>query len=251
MKIYETHAHLDFDKYDKNRETMLQKAFKMGVTYINNIGYDDKSIIGSFALADKYPQIYAAAGFHPHDATKYDEELVRKYAKHSKCIAIGEIGLDYYRKLSPKKIQKEVFIQQIKIALEYNLPIVVHDRDAHEDTLEILEKFMPKKVVFHCFAGDEVMAQRVLANGWKMSFTGNITYKNSNLHGVIRNCPNDSFFVETDSPYLAPVPFRGKLNDPTKLRYIIEKIADIKRISPNKVAEYAYENSINFFLPKK
>jgi len=250
MKIYETHAHLDFSKYDKDREKMFKDSFTAGVEYINNIGVDEKSIIASFKLAEKYPQIYATAGFHPHDAEAYDAELVRKYASHPKCVAIGEIGLDYYRNLSPKKIQKQVFIDQIKIAMEFDLPIVVHDRDAHEDTLEILEEYMPKKVVFHCFAGDELMAQKIVAHGWKISFTGTITYKNSNQHNVVRLCPNDAFFIETDSPYLTPVPFRGKRNDPSKLRYVIEQIADLKRMPPKKIAEYAYSNSVKFFLNK-
>jgi len=248
MKIYETHAHLDFPKYDKDREKMLAQCFKSGIEYINNIGVDKKSIIASFKLAEKYPQIYATAGFHPHDAAAFEAELVEQYAAHPKCVAIGEIGLDYYRNLAPQKIQKEVFAQQIKIALQHQLPIVVHDRDAHADTLEILEKYMPPQVVFHCFAGDEIMAQKIYAHGWKISFTGTITYKNSTQTNVVRNCPLDAFFIETDSPYLTPVPFRGKRNEPSKLRYIIEKIADLKKISPLKVAELAYENSCNFFL---
>lgn len=250
MKIYETHAHLDFPKFNKDREILLQKCFQEGIEFINNIGVDEKTIIASIKLAEKYPQIYATVGYHPHDAEAFDADIVRKYAKHKKCVAIGEIGLDYYRNLSPKKVQKEVFAEQIKIAMEFDLPIVVHDRDAHEDTLEILEKFMPPKVVFHCFAGDEIFAEKVIANGWKISFTGTITYKNSAQKNVVRSCPNDSFFIETDSPYLTPVPFRGKRNDPTNLRYIIEQIADLKRIPPKKVAEYAFNNSVKFFLGK-
>jgi len=250
MKIYETHAHLDFPKYDKDRENMLNKCFQSGIEYINNIGVDRKSIVASFQLADKYPQIYATAGFHPHDAEKYEAELVEQYATHPKCVAIGEIGLDYYRNLSPRKIQKEVFAQQIEIAIKHNLPIVVHDREAHADTLEILEKYLPPKVVFHCFAGDEIMAQKIYAHGWKISFTGTITYKNSTQINVVRNCPLDAFFIETDSPYLTPVPFRGKRNNPANLRYIIEKIADLKKISPKEIAACAFRNSQKFFLEK-
>ena len=250
MKIFETHAHLDFSNFDKDRDALLQDCFAKGIEHIVNVGVDEKTIIASIKMAEKYPQVYATVGYHPHDAEAFDAEIVRKYAKHEKCVAIGEIGLDYYRNLSPKKVQKQVFEEQIKIAMEMDLPIVVHDRDAHEDTLEILEKYMPPKVVFHCFAGDELFAQKVLNNGWKISFTGTITYKNSLLGNVVRMVPNDAFLIETDSPYLTPVPFRGKRNDPTKLRYVIEKIADLKRIPPKKVAEYAYQNSVRFFLEK-
>ncbi|MEA1972049.1 MAG: TatD family hydrolase [Candidatus Cloacimonadota bacterium] len=250
MNIFETHAHLNFDHYKNDREKLLKQCQKEGISKIINIGVDEKSSKESIELAEKYNFIYASVGYHPHDATKYDESVIKKLLKHKKVVAIGEIGLDYYRNRSPKKIQKEVFEKQILIAIENDLPIIVHDRDAHEDCFEILSKHNPKKVVFHCFAGDELFAQKVLDKNWIISFTGTITFKNSNQDNIIRMVPADQFFIETDSPYLTPSPNRGKRNSPLNLRYVIEKIADIKRIPPKIIAQKSFENANKFFFDK-
>ena len=251
MKIFETHAHLDFPQYNKDREQVLQNCFKNGIEHLINVGVELKTCRQSIALAEKHEQIFAAVGFHPHDAKKYDSNFLRKIARHPKVVAIGEIGLDFYRDLSPRDIQRNVFEEQIKIALELELPIIVHDREAHDDCFEILSKHNPQKVVFHCFSGNEIFAEKILEKGWFISFTGSITYKNSVLENVIRLVSPGKFFVETDSPYLTPVPMRGKRNSPLFLRYVIEKIADIRGISPKKVAEITYRNACNFFLVGK
>jgi len=247
MKIFETHAHLDFHHFDKDREQLIKKCFNSGIEYIINIGVDEKTCNASIKLAEKYDRIYAAVGFHPHDATDFNTEFIRKNAQHPKVIAIGEIGLDYYRNLSPKDVQKKVFEQQAQIALELNMPIIVHDRDAHEDCYDILARNNAKNVVFHCFSGDEVFAQKVIEKGWFISFTGTVTYNNSNMDNIMRLVPEDKFFIETDSPYLSPHPLRGKRNSPLNLQYVIEKISEIRGTTPKRIAELSYRNACDFF----
>ncbi len=251
MKIFETHAHMDFPQFNKDRDDILEKCFDSGVEYMLNIGVDKRSCEASIELAEKYAQIFAAVGFHPHDAKDFDEDLISRLAKHKKVVAIGEIGLDFFRNLSPVEVQKVVFQKQVEIALELNLPVIVHDRNAHDECFDILQKYKPQKVVFHCFSDDEIFAEKVLNKGWFISFTGSITYKNSSMENVVRMVPKDKFFIETDSPYLSPVPLRGKRNSPLNLRYIIEKIAEIKRITPKQVAEISFNNAVKFFLTDK
>ncbi|MCK4311456.1 MAG: TatD family hydrolase [Candidatus Cloacimonetes bacterium] len=249
MRIFETHAHLDFPQFNRDRDEILKKCFKAGIEFIINVGVEKKSCRAGIKLAEKYDQIFASVGFHPHDAREFDKEFILKSARHPKVIAIGEIGLDFYRNLSPRDIQKRVFEEQIKIALAQNLPIIVHDRDAHEQCFDILSKYDPPKVVFHCFSGDEVFADKVISKGWHISFTGSITYRNSSMENVVRMVPQDRFFIETDSPYLSPVPNRGKRNSPLNLRYVIEKISEIRGMTPNRLAEITFQNAMNFFLP--
>ncbi len=247
MKIFETHAHLNFPQFDNDRDLLLKKCFANGIERIINVGVDKKTSEESIKLAQKYKKISASVGFHPHDAKDFDAEFIRKIAVHPEVVAIGEIGLDYYRNLSPKDVQKNALRKQLEIALDLKLPIIIHDRDAHEDIFQILAEYSPKKVVFHCFSGDEIFAEKVLNAGYFISFTGVVTYKKSQLENVVRMIPNNKFFIETDSPYLSPHPKRGKRNSPLNLRYIIEKIADIKRISPNKIAEFSFDNACDFF----
>ena len=248
MRIFETHAHLDFPQFDKDRDDVINRCFREGIEYIINVGVDKKSIENSLKLAEKYSQVYATVGWHPHDAKVFDRDFVISKARHSKVVAIGECGLDYFRNLSPRDVQMKVFEQQIEIAKELNLPLVVHDRDAHDDCYDILADKAAEKVVFHCFSGDELFAEKVLEKGWKISFTGTITYKNSLQENVVRRVPENMFFIETDSPYLSPIPQRGKRNSPLNLRYVIDKIAEIRRITPKKVAELSFKNASEFFL---
>ncbi len=247
MRIFETHAHLDFEDFDKDRDQVIKKCFESGVERIINIGIDYETSLNSVKLAAKYDKIFATVGFHPHDANKYDEAQLKDLMQMPKVVGIGEIGLDYYRMRNTKQVQKDVFERQIGIAIDRNLPIVVHNRDAHDDCLDILESMKPKKVVFHCFSGDEAVAERVLGNDWFISITGTVTFKNSHQDGVVRMLPKEKFFIETDCPFLAPVPFRGKRNAPYYLRYVIEKIAEIKRVAPNQVAEQSYLNAEGYF----
>lgn len=252
MKIFETHAHLDLKDFDKDRARVIEQSRKNGLEYLINIGYNQETSENAIKLASEYDFIFASVGYHPHDATEFDSKLIRRLAQESKVVAIGEIGLDYYRNLSPKKIQKQVFAQQIEIAKDLNLPIIVHDRDAHQDCYDILKEHNAKKVVFHCFSGDIVFAEQVLQEGWKISITGTITFKNNHsLRDVVRMLPEDSFFIETDSPYLAPVPHRGKRNAPYYLPLVIEAIAKERMESPNMVAETTFNNAVKFFFTDK
>jgi TatD DNase family protein len=247
MKIFESHTHLDDSKFNADREAVIKKCFQAGVEKMINISCNAMSLQASIQLAEKYPFIYASAGFHPHDAKDLNLDLIKKAVAHHKVVAVGEIGLDYYRDLSPRDIQQSAFRQQLQVALDNHLPVIIHDRDAHEDTWQILAEYNPAKVVFHCFAGDYLMAEKIIGAGWHLSFTGNITYKKSTLEDIIRLVPDDQYFVETDSPYLTPHPHRGKRNDPSMLRYVIEKIARIKNQTPRQVAQNSWGNACDFF----
>jgi len=247
MKIFESHAHLDFPDFNQDREEVIRKCLLEGIERIINIGINKETSLKSIALAEKFAEIFCAVGYHPHDSKTYSSEQLRKLADHKKVVAIGEIGLDYYRNYSPREVQKQVFSDQIQIALELGLPIVVHDREAHEDCLKLLQKFKPPKVVFHCFSGDLAMAREIVNKGWFVSFTGTVTYKNSKSAEVVRNLSLENFFLETDCPFLSPVPYRGKRNSPLNLRYIIEKIAELKNVTPKLVAAKTFENAVEFF----
>jgi TatD DNase family protein len=247
MKLFETHAHLDLPDYDSDRESLINKCFKSGIEYIINISFNKETALSSLELAKKHPHIFATAGFHPHDATDFDAELIKKLAREKKVVAIGEIGLDFFRNLSPYPIQREVFANQAHLAVEYDLPIVVHDRQAHQECYQILKQEEVKEAVLHCFSGDIVFAQQILDAGWMMSFTGSITYPNSHLDDVVRLVPMDRFMIETDCPYLPPHPHRGQRNSPLHLHLIAEKIAEIKGITPNEVAAASFDNAYRFF----
>ncbi len=249
MKIFETHAHLDLRDFDKDRAGVIEQSKKVGVEYLINIGYNQETSENAVKLASQYDFIYASVGYHPHDATEYNSEVVKKLALKNKVLAIGEVGLDYYRNLSPKNVQQKVFAEQIEIAKQLDLPLIIHDREAHEDCYDILLNHKAKNVVFHCFSGDVVFAEKILAEGWKLSITGTITYKNNHsLKDVVRMIPDDSFFIETDSPYLTPVPNRGKRNAPYYLPLVIEEIAKIRMQAPNTIAELTFNNAVNFFF---
>jgi TatD DNase family protein len=247
MKIFETHTHLDHRMFDSDRHSVITKCREAGIEKMINVSCNASTLADSIMLADKYDFIYASCGFHPHDAKELDLNLVRSAAAHPKVVAIGEIGLDYYRNLSPRDVQIAAFRKQLELAEELALPVIIHDRDAHEDIMAILSEYKVPEVVFHCFAGDIIMAQKIIAAGWFISFTGNITYKNSPLTDIVRIVPDDRYFLETDSPYLTPHPHRGKRNDPTMLRHIIEAVADIKHQTPKIIAEQTFKNACSFF----
>lgn len=247
MKMIDTHCHLNFPQYNKQRDEVIHQCFAQGIKYLINIGTDLETSIKSIELTNKYENIFCSVGFHPHDAKSYDEDGIKSLLHNKKIVAIGEIGLDYYRNLSPRAVQQQVFRKQIRIAKANQLPIIVHCREAEQDTFQILQDENPEKVVFHCFSGDYNFAQEVLNQGWFISFTGIITYDKARSRPVIQDVPLEKFFVETDAPFLTPHPFRGKLNKPYYVRYVIEKIAEIKNISPNKIAEITTANAIKFF----
>lgn len=247
MRLFETHAHLDLPEFDPDRENLIHKCFESGIGYIINIGFNKETSLNSLELAKKHLHIFATAGFHPHDATDFDAELIKRLAREKNVLAIGEIGLDFFRNYSPYPVQREVFRNQVLLAVDYDKPIVVHNRDAHQECFKILKEANAKDVVFHCFSGDIVFAQQVLDEGWLISFTGNITYPKSNLEDAVRMMPLNQFMIETDCPYLTPHPHRGKRNSPLYLHLVAEKIAEMRGITPLEVSEAAFDNAFRFF----
>lgn len=232
MKLFDSHAHLDFPDFDGTRKAVIKEAFDNGVSGIINIGVDLRSSRNSVELAGRYDRIYAAVGYHPHDASKFDEralDSIREMAGHKKVVAVGETGLDFYRNLSPKDIQYRAFEKQIHLAVEMGLPLVVHVRDAHDEALEVLKSNGAGKVggVLHCFAGYEDHIDMGREMGFKFSFNGSITFKKSRAPLLAEYAGIENILIETDCPYLAPVPYRGKLNKPVYVRYVAEKLAEI------------------------
>ncbi len=251
--IFDTHAHYDDERFDEDREELLKQLHRDGISYILNASASPESLEASLELAEKFPFVYAALGIHPHDAEKMDEELLNKIkilSKHEKVVAIGEIGLDYYYDNSPRDIQRYWFERQIELAKELRLPIIIHDRDAHEDTVNILKKTDVKQVggIFHCFAGSAQMAVEMLKLNLYIAIGGPVTFKNSRKTiEVVKAVPLEKLLVETDSPYLSPEPMRGKRNNSGNLVHIIRKIADIKGVSESLVAETTLMNAKKVF----
>ncbi len=244
--LTDTHAHLDFFGSDQAIEAVLARAKEQGVTRIITVADKLDSSRRAVELAEKFDEVYAAVGIHPHDAKTVNPDTIKdlkKLAKHPKVVAIGEIGLDYYKNHSPQPTQQKVFAQQLDLAGELGLPVIIHDRDANEDVLKIITKHRPKKGVFHCFSGDIVYAQTVLAMNFYISIAGTVTFKNAGeLVDVAKFVPLTKLLVETDSPYLTPHPHRGRKNEPANVRLVAEKIAEIKGIDVSKLLASTQEN---------
>jgi len=254
--IFDTHAHYDDERFDEDRDTLLKQLHQEGISYILNASASPESLEDSIELSEKYPFIYAALGIHPHDADKMNEDLIDKIrvlSKKDKVVAIGEIGLDYYYDNSPRDTQKYWFERQIELAKELKLPIIIHDRDAHEDTVNILKKTDAGQVggIFHCFSGSAQMALDMIKLNMHISIGGPVTFKNARKTiEVVQAVPLEKLLVETDSPYLSPEPFRGKRNNSGYLVHIIRKIAEIKGISESEVAEATLANAKKVFRLK-
>jgi len=251
--MIDSHCHLDFKDFNKNRDEVIQNARAASVFTMINIGADLTTSINSVKLADQYDFIYAAVGVHPHDATTYDEnveqELLR-LAENKKVKAIGEIGLDFYRDLSPRNIQKGVFRRQLELAISLKLPVVIHARDAYKETVQIVREYSQNLAggVFHCFQGDAQKAQKVIDLGFSVSVGGKITYKNDEMAAMAAGIPLEYILLETDSPYLTPIPLRGKSsNQPAYVRYVRDKLADLKNVSVEEVEKITDRNSQKLF----
>ncbi|MEW5806049.1 MAG: TatD family hydrolase [Acidobacteriota bacterium] len=231
--MIDTHAHLDFPQFEKDREKVIEQAFSSGVKAIINIGIDLESSRKSIALADAYESIYATVGFHPHNASRWNEEALKELetlATHPKVVAIGEAGLDFYRNLSSEESQMKAFREQIELALRLNLPIVIHIRNAYKRGLEILSQYFIKREksgILHCFSGDEEDAREALSLGFHLAFNGTLTYRNSKAAGVVKKLPLNSILIETDCPYLTPEPFRGRRNEPKLVKLVLEKMVEL------------------------
>ena len=251
--IIDTHAHIDVADYDEDREAVIQRARESGVQYMVNIGCDVESSYRSMELSEQYDFIYATAGVHPHDVKSIDADTythLRQLLLHPKVIALGEIGLDYFKNYSPQDEQRTHFRKQIQLAREMNKPIVIHSRDANEDIIAILSEFYPKDPtahsgIFHCFSGDQELADKALEMGFYISFSGSVTFKKSDgLRDVAKTIPADRLFAETDCPYLTPAPHRGKRNEPAYVNFTAEKLAEIRGL---KIEDVERTMALNFF----
>ncbi len=249
----DSHAHLDDKKYDTDRHIMLMRARGKGVSGIINVGYDIPSSVRSVVLAEEYDFIFAAVGIHPHDAADADEaalEQVRVLADHPKVVAIGEMGLDYYRNLSPRDIQQKVFRAQINLAREIKKPIIIHDRDAHGDVMQILkeENAGTNGGVLHCFSGSVEMARECIKMGFYISIAGPVTFKNAaKICDVATAVPLDRLLIETDAPYLTPEPYRGKRNESAYVVCVGERIAELRGMPAEELAEAISRNARELF----
>jgi len=251
--LIDSHAHLVMPEFKIDLEEVIQRAKDSGVSSILTVGTGRRDWLRTLEIAHSHPSIYAILGVHPHNAKEIEEETyseLRKLCQDGKVRAYGEIGLDFFRNHSPREVQIERFREQIGLARELRLPIVVHDREAHRETLEILKSERADECggIIHCFSGDERMAKACIAMGFYISIPGTITYKNAErFRETIRNLPLESLLVETDAPFLAPVPFRGKRNESSYVRYTAQKVAEVKKVSFEKVAEVTTENALRVF----
>ena len=253
--FFDSHAHLDDEKFTDDRAEVIARAKENGVTHIVNIGADMESSARSIELTQQYDMIYAAVGVHPHDAKKVivsDYDQLAQWTRLDKVVAIGEIGLDYYYDLSPRELQREVFIRQLDVARQTHMPIVIHDRDAHGETMEILKREGKGLIgVVHCFAGSMEMAAELIKMGWYIGCDGPVTFKNAaKLPEIMQKIPLERLLIETDSPYLTPVPFRGKRNEPAYVRFVAEHIAVLRGIPIEEIVKATTQNVCDLFQIK-
>ena len=246
----DTHAHLYYDNLKNQLAKVVERAEAAGVTQIICVGTDLPSSETSISIAEKYDAVFATVGVHPHDAKDTPDDYLRQLrdlASHSKVVAMGEMGLDYFRDFSPRNVQKEVFQSQLALARELDLPAVIHNRDADEDILKILEEVRYEKSVLHCFSSNTEMAGRAISLGCLLSFTGNVTFGKNHTESVLLTTPLNRIMLETDCPFMTPVPNRGKLNEPANILHIAQWIAKIKRIDVSEVAESTTSTAQFFF----
>lgn len=249
--LIDTHCHLDFPAFEPDRDQVIRRALDAGINYFINIGATLESSAAACALAGKHAEIYASVGVHPHDADTFDlqaEARLRQLAVEKKVVAIGEIGLDYYRNLSAKENQRRAFFKQIALAKDLNLPVVIHCRQAEEETLEILKSALPLRAAIHCFSGDENFLKGCLASGFFISYTCNITYKKSSLlREMVCLTPLDRLMLETDAPYLSPEGFRGQRNEPAQVKLLANEVSRLCGVSFEKISEQTTQNAKDFF----
>ena len=244
--LFDTHAHMDADAFDADRQELMAALPGQGISLVMNPGCSLESSLDAIALAERYDFVYAAVGSHPDVADEVDDALIARYrelCKHPRVKAIGEIGLDYHYEDIPRDIQQRAFRLQMELARELDLPVIVHEREAHEDGLRIVDEFPTVKGVFHCYSGSLEMAKELVKRGWYIGFTGVLTFKNARKAlEVAAGIPLERIVIETDCPYMAPVPFRGKRNDPGLLCHMAEKLAEIRGITTEEAARVTLEN---------
>lgn len=258
MEFFDSHSHYNDKRFNEDRERIIKETYEAGVTKFVCAGYDIQSSLNSLNISEKYDFIYSICGISPNDIPQSEQQLwkdieeISKIAKDNnskKLVAIGEIGLDYYWNKENKELQKQAFIKQIELANELKLPIVIHSRDASVDTIDIIKNHKVNKVgIFHCCQLNQELVRQALELGYYISFAGPITYKSSkNAPEVIKMVPIDRILIETDSPYLSPEPNRGRRNDSRNVKYVAQKIADVKELTIEEVAQKTYENAIRIF----
>lgn len=251
--LVDSHAHIDVARFQNDRETVLQAAFEGGITRIIDPGCDLASSQFALSLAKTHPGVvFAGVGTHPHEATTYNDEVgmhYRQMAREPQVVAIGEFGLDYFRMLSPRDVQRAVFCAHLELARECDLPCIIHVRDSHDDVMELLHTHgRGLRGVFHCFSGNVAQAEACLAcPGFLLSFAGPLTRQGNALPDVARMAPLERILVETDSPYLVPQPLRAKRNEPLFVKYIAEKLAEIRGITLQEIAQITTANAVRLF----
>jgi TatD DNase family protein len=255
--LIDSHAHIDLPEFNKDRDQVLARAIEQGVRAVVHVGLDAESSRRSLAMAKKYDGVFVAVGFHPHEAARMKEgdlESLAELTRDSRVVAIGEIGLDFYRNLSPRQSQLEAFQKQLDLAVELSLPVVVHCRQAHKEVYDILKAWVKaapadsKRGVIHCFSGDIEMARRYIDLGFYISLAGSVTYPSAGeLVEVAREIPLDSLLLETDAPFLAPQAHRGKRNEPAYVALTAGKVAQVRQVSTEVVADGAARNTIELF----
>lgn len=249
----DSHAHLDMPQFEEDLSEVIQRAQQAGVGLIITVGTDLKSSQRALEIAERFPQVFASVGIHPHNARSCDTkaiERLQELAMNPRVVAIGETGLDFYRNLSPPEIQILAFREQIRLAREMDKPIVIHDRDAHKQLLRVLNEEGAKGLrgVIHCFSGDMAMATQCLDMGFSISIPGSVTFRNAaRLRNVVSNAPADRILLETDAPFLAPIPFRGRRNEPSYIRYTADRVAKVRKVSLEELAEQVCDNTTRLF----
>ena len=245
--LFDTHAHMDDRAFDDDREELLSSLPERGIALLMNPGCSLASSRAASRLSQEYDYIYAAVGSHPDAADEVNEAVLEEYRKlcklNPKIKAIGEIGLDYHYEDIPREIQQRAFRMQLELARELDLPVIVHEREAHEDGLKIISEFPEVTGVFHCYSGSAEMAKLLVDRGWYIGFTGVLTFKNARKAvEVAQSIPLERIVLETDCPYMSPEPFRGKRNDPSRLCYMAEKLAQLRSLPVEKIHEITVEN---------
>lgn len=248
--IFDSHAHYDSDAFDADRKELVSALPERGVCGIINCASDMASCLSTLELADEFPFVYAACGVHPHEAEGLKDgylSVLKKFCMDKKCVAVGEIGLDYHYDFSPRDMQKSVFENQLILARELDLPVIIHDREAHEDTLNLLKKYNPKGIV-HCFSGSVEMAKEIIRLGMYIGLGGAVTFKNAKKPvEVAKYVPLDRLVLETDCPYMTPVPFRGKRNESSLISYTADFIAQLKGMSTQTLLDITANNAKTIF----
>ncbi|WP_427112249.1 TatD family hydrolase [Megasphaera sueciensis] len=246
--LFDTHCHINDTSYDVDRQAMLQRAFDAGVRVMMCPGTDIRTSAEAVAMSRQYTQVYAAVGIHPEDAASADSESftqIRKWLEtEKKIVAIGEVGLDYHWPEPSHEVQQKVFIEQVKLAVEYNIPIDIHDREAHGDTMNILRQYgKGLQGVFHCYSGSLEMAQELLKMGFYIGFTGTMVFpKSQKLKRIASEIPLDRILIETDCPYLTPPPFRGRRNEPAYVKYVAAELARLRGMKLEEIQKITFEN---------